>query len=182
MNTTNSYSIQALKQEFNCTGAFISNELNRAEMRHLVKPDDFELCYSIYHPNLLLESRQCLFLQTRGCRKTQIDDKCLDRCQKSTEVLSLDSDAFIIDKQRGSHNNLYAQQHFMNTESVTQMPQFFGRYLIDMRVINTHTHIEVSPLELVTLFKRFIAGDIEAGQQLQSVVTQTSCQQYHKGL
>lgn len=182
LNTTNSYSIQALKQEFNCAGAFISNELNRAEMRHLVKPDNFELCYSIYHPNLLLESRQCLFLQTRGCRKTQIDDKCLDRCQKSTEVLSLESDAFIIDKQRGSHNNLYAQQHFMNTEIVTQMPQFFGRYLIDMRAINTHTHIEVSPFELVTLFKRFIAGDIEAGLQLQSVVTQTSCQQYHKGL
>ena len=51
LNVTNSFSLLCLKENFNCSGAFISNEISQTQMRQLNKPDGFELYYSIYHPH-----------------------------------------------------------------------------------------------------------------------------------
>lgn len=61
LNTTNSYALMAMKEDFDCHGAFISNELNRMQMKNIARPENFKLFYSIYHPILLMTSRQCFF-------------------------------------------------------------------------------------------------------------------------
>ncbi|MFA0401826.1 U32 family peptidase, partial [Vibrio splendidus] len=35
MNTTNSHALVTLKEELNCAGAFISNEINKGQIRHI---------------------------------------------------------------------------------------------------------------------------------------------------
>ena len=53
-------------------GAFISNELSREQMSLISRPERFDLYYSVYHPLLLLTSRQCLLHQIEGCEKSRI--------------------------------------------------------------------------------------------------------------
>jgi putative protease len=48
LNTTNSHALLTLKEELNCAGAFISNEINRGQIRNITRPENFKLCYSIY--------------------------------------------------------------------------------------------------------------------------------------
>jgi putative protease len=66
LNIVNSYSLLCLKENFNCSGAFISNEISRMQIKSIKKPDDFELYYIIYHPFLLMTSWQFLFHMVTG--------------------------------------------------------------------------------------------------------------------
>jgi putative protease len=69
LNTTNSYALLTLQEELNCAGAFISNEINRMQIKKIARPNNFKLIYSIYHPILLMTSGQCFFQRTVGCNK-----------------------------------------------------------------------------------------------------------------
>lgn len=89
LNITNSFSLQCIADEFKAKGAFISNEINRKQINPMVCPENFELYYSIYHPLMMLMSRQCLFHQTVGCKEKRFDNKCLRKCDKSASILSL---------------------------------------------------------------------------------------------
>ena len=67
LNTTNSYALLTLQEDLNAKGAFISNEINKPQMRNIKRPNNFKMMYSIYHPILMMTSRQCFFQQTVGC-------------------------------------------------------------------------------------------------------------------
>ena len=82
LNSVNSFSLLCLKEKFNCSGAFISNELSRKQLKRMSSPENFKLFYSIYHPILLLMSRQCLFHQTVGCEKDRVTEECLQQCNR----------------------------------------------------------------------------------------------------
>jgi putative protease len=43
LNTTNSYALLTLKEDLNCKGAFISNEINRPQIRNIKRPENFKL-------------------------------------------------------------------------------------------------------------------------------------------
>ena len=94
LNTTNSYALLTLKEELNCAGAFISNEINRMQIKNIARPDGtqsgtFKLLYSIYHPILMMTSRQCFFQQTVGCKKPTIEDGCMLKCTKATTITNV---------------------------------------------------------------------------------------------
>jgi U32 family peptidase len=89
LNIANSYSLIALKEEFNCCGAFVSNELGKNQIRNILKPDDFSLFYSIYHPIALMTSRQCLFHQVTACEKNKIDGNCIQDCMRTASITNL---------------------------------------------------------------------------------------------
>ncbi|MGB1989894.1 MAG: peptidase U32 family protein, partial [Cycloclasticus pugetii] len=86
LNTTNSYALLTLQETLNCSGAFISNEINRMQIKNIARPKNFKLLYSIYHPILMMTSRQCFFQQTVGCKKPSIEDGCMLKCQKATTI------------------------------------------------------------------------------------------------
>jgi len=67
LNSVNSFSLLCLKENFNCLGAFISNEVSKAQIKGIKKPENFELYFSMYHPIGLMTSRQCLFPQVTVC-------------------------------------------------------------------------------------------------------------------
>ena len=182
LNTTNSLSLQCMKNEFNCAGAFISNEINKNQIKNITKPDNFTLHYSIYHPILLMTSRQCLFHQTTGCKKEVFDDNCIKKCKKSASIINMKDLSFVIDKQKGEYNNIYSEHNYLNMETQTDIPDKFTSLFIDLRNIKTDTQINTEKESIIIHFERLLNGDMNAKKEINSLIFPTTHQQYIKGL
>ncbi|QIA08885.1 peptidase U32 family protein [Draconibacterium halophilum] len=182
LNTVNSFSLLSLKENFNCAGAFISNELSRTQIRSIKKPDDFDLFYSIYHPVVLMTSRQCLFQQVTGCAKNMLDKSCIQHCEKSASIKNLKDAAFFIEKSAGNLHRVYNETNFLNTQIVRDIPNFFSGFLIDLSDIKTRTETEVSKSKLIALFEEPIKENPEAKTKLKDLIHYTNNKQYLKGI
>lgn len=183
MNTVNSYAFKCLQDEFAASGAFVSNELNMKQIRHIKRPQNMRSFYSIYHPNTLLTSRQCLFQQTEGCRKVKVNKGCLKRCDKRTSIINLKDNPYVVQKQKGSHNSIYSEHNVLNLQVLHDLPQLFTDVLIDLRDIQTETKVSASKPELIDAFLALLEDHSEqAVQTLNAMIQPTANAQYLKGL
>nr|WP_182027804.1 U32 family peptidase [Vibrio parahaemolyticus] len=183
MNTVNSYAFKCLQDEFAASGAFVSNELNMKQIRHIKRPKNMRSFYSIYHPNTLLTSRQCLFQQTEGCRKVKVNKGCLKRCDKRTSIINLKDNPYVVQKQKGSHNSIYSEHNVLNLQVLHDLPQLFTDVLIDLRDIQTETKVSASKPELIDAFLALLEEYSEqAVQTLNAMIQPTANAQYLKGL
>ncbi|ENQ8065583.1 U32 family peptidase [Vibrio parahaemolyticus] len=183
MNTVNSYAFKCLQDEFAASGAFVSNELNMKQIRHIKRPKNMRSFYSIYHPNTLLTSRQCLFQQTEGCRKVKVNKGCLKRCDKRTSIINLKDNPYVVQKQKGSHNSIYSEHNVLNLQVLHDLPQLFTDVLIDLRDIQTETKVSASKPELIDAFLALLEDHSEqAVQTLNAMIQPTANAQYLKGL
>ncbi|EIV8509382.1 U32 family peptidase [Vibrio parahaemolyticus] len=183
MNTVNSYAFKCLQDEFAASGAFVSNELNMKQIRHIKRPQNMRSFYSIYHPNTLLTSRQCLFQQTEGCRKVKVNKGCLKRCDKRTSIINLKDNPYVVQKQKGSHNSIYSEHNVLNLQVLHDLPQLFTDVLIDLRDIQTETKVSASKPELIDAFLALLEDHSEqAIQTLNAMIQPTANAQYLKGL
>ncbi|GEA59812.1 peptidase U32 family protein [Vibrio comitans] len=185
MNTTNSFAMYCQQQEFAASGAFISNELSKKQIRHIKRPENFRTFYSIYHPNTLLTSRQCLFQQTEGCKKIKVNKGCLRKCEKRTSIINLKDNPYVVQKHKGSHNSIYSEHNVLNLELLSDYPELFTDVLIDLRDIQTETQLQVGKQELIALFQQALQnnmGDSNAVQLIHSKVAPTGNKQYFKGV
>ncbi|MCK5808538.1 U32 family peptidase [bacterium] len=182
MNISNSYSVLCLKENLHCKGAFLSNELHRNQIRHINCPEDFELHFSIYHPIVLMTSRQCLFHQVTGCEKNRVDATCIQNCEKESTITTMKKENFFIEKSRGNYHNIYSAKNYLNTAIVRDMPHTFSRFLIDLRNIETETDINVDKSKLIQYFKTYIKRESEPEEILHKLIQQTTCVQYKKGI
>ncbi len=171
-----------MKEHFNCSGAFISNELNKSQIKPIKKPDDFRLYYSIYHPIPLMTSRQCLFHQVTGCAKNRIDDSCIQQCAKSSTITNVKNDTFFLSKGEGDYHRLYDEKNYLNTDILADIENLFSGYLIDLRDVQTGTGINVSKPKLIHLFKDLLAGNSMAAAEIKQNVQPTTSSLYHKGI
>lgn len=183
MNTVNSYAFKCLQDEFTASGAFVSNELNMKQIRHIKRPQNMRSFYSIYHPNTLLTSRQCLFQQTEGCRKVKVNKGCLKRCDKRTSIINLKDNPYVVQKQKGSHNSIYSEHNVLNLQVLHDLPQLFTDVLIDLRDIQTETKVSASKPELIDAFLALLEDHSEQTvQTLNAMIQPTTNAQYLKGL
>ncbi len=183
MNTVNSYAFKCLQDEFAASGAFVSNELNMKQMRYIKRPQNMRSFYSIYHPNTLLTSRQCLFQQTEGCRKVKVNKGCLKRCDKRTSIINLKDNPYVVQKQKGSHNSIYSEHNVLNLQVLHDLPQLFTDVLIDLRDIQTETKVSASKPELIDAFLALLEEYSEQTvQTLNAMIQPTANAQYLKGL
>ncbi|MBE5159376.1 U32 family peptidase [Vibrio parahaemolyticus] len=183
MNTVNSYAFKCLQDEFAASGAFVSNELNMKQIRHIKRPKNMRSFYSIYHPNTLLTSRQCLFQQTEGCRKVKVNKGCLKRCDKRTSIINLKDNPYVVQKQKGSHNSIYSEHNVLNLQVLHDLPQLFTDVLIDLRDIQTETKVSASKPELIDAFLALLEDHSEQTvQTLNAMIQPTANAQYLKGL
>ncbi|MHA2811286.1 U32 family peptidase [Vibrio campbellii] len=183
MNTVNSYSFKCLQEEFAASGAFISNELNMKQMRHIKRPHNMRSYYSIYHPNTLLTSRQCLFQQTEGCRKIKVNKGCLKRCDKRTSIINLKDNPYVVQKQKGSHNSIYSEHNVLNLKVLQDLPQLLTDVLIDLRDIQTETKVTMTKPELIDAFTALLNEHNEQhAEALNTAINPTANAQYLKGL
>jgi len=182
LNIVNSFSLLTLKENFNCYGAFISNELSRSQIHGISPPEGFKLYYSIYHPVVLMTSRQCLFHQVTGCENNEITDFCIQNCEKSSSITNLKGESFIIHKTKGNYHNLINEINFLNTAVVTDEPKLFTGFMIDLREIKTKIQNEIDKSLLIQLFNSFLNGDQGARDELEQMIQPTTSTQYLKGI
>ena len=182
MNLVNSYGLQCLKENFNCEGAFISNEISRNQIKSIKKPEEFSLTYSISHPIVLMTTIACMFHQVSGCKKNIVDDKCIQRCKNSASITNLKDVSYFIDKEKGGYHTVYNEANFLNTDIVTDIPDMFSDFFIDLRDIKTGTETEMTKLEMVKLFENYLNGDSSPITKLQQNIQPSTNTQYLRGI
>jgi putative protease len=182
LNTTNSYALLTLQEELNCAGAFISNEINRHQIRNIKRPKNFKMLYSIYHPILMMTSRQCFFQQTVGCNKPTIEDGCMLKCEKATTITNVKGFSFAVDKQKGGYPSIYNDEQFLNLDIVEEFSPLFDEFFIDLTNIGAGSKVELDKLELLNQFTQLVNGNKESKLSLDQMVTLSTQAQYTQGL
>jgi len=182
LNIVNSFSLLCLKENFNAVGSFISNEISKHQIKSIISPENFKLYYSIYHPILLLTSRQCLFHRLVGCEKSIIDEKCIQTCNKFSSITNLKKIPLFIKKTKGNYHCIYNNHNFLNTDIVNDLPDFFSSYLIDLRDIKTETKIKIDKSRIITLFENHLNGSLDSEKQLKQIIYPSTYTQYKKGI
>ncbi|PCK01456.1 MAG: collagenase-like protease [Alteromonadaceae bacterium] len=182
LNTTNSYALLTLKEELNCAGAFISNEINRLQIRNIARPDNFKMLYSIYHPILMMTSRQCFFQQTVGCKKPSIEDGCMLKCEKATTITNVKGISFAIDKQKGGYPSIYNNEQFLNLDVVNDLSDLFDEFFIDLTNIGAGSKAEQDKVQLIKHFENLLQGNEQASAQLNEMISISTNAQYRQGL
>jgi putative protease len=182
LNLTNSYALETLKNDFNCRGAFISNEINRQQINKIRKPDNFKLFYSIYHPITLMTSRQCFFHQVTGCHKKEMDESCISECNKASSIKNLKDEMIIVNKSEGNFNSLYSEFNFLNLDIIQHLPNRFESFLVDFREIKTSTQLTINKNMLIKLFEKAVLGDIESTETIKKTILEVTSVQYERGL
>jgi len=182
LNTTNSYALLTLKEELNCSGAFISNEINRMQIKKIARPEKFQLLYSIYHPILMMTSRQCFFQQTVGCKKPSIEDGCMLKCEKATTITNVKGISFSIDKQKGGYPSIYNDEQFLNLDVVKDLSDMFDEFFIDLTNIGVGSKEEQDKAQLIKHFEGILAGVDDSKLKLNELVPISTNAQYRQGL
>ncbi|MFT6274845.1 MAG: putative protease [Halioglobus sp.] len=182
LNTTNSYALLTLKEDLGCKGAFISNEINRNQIRNIRRPEKFKLLYSVYHPILMMTSRQCFFQQTVGCKKPSIEDGCMLKCEKSTSITNVKGISFAVDKQKGGYPSIYNHEQFLNIDAVNDFSHLFDEFFIDLTDIGSGSKEKLDKVQLMHHFENVLDGVGESGIQLHEMVVVSTNAQYKQGL
>ena len=182
LNTTNSYALMTMQEELNCSGAFISNEINRMQMRNIKRPAGFKLLYSIYHPILMMTSRQCFFQQTVGCNKPSIEDGCMLKCEKATTITNVKGISFAVDKQKGGYPSIYNDEQFLNVDVIKDFSSLFDEFFIDLTDIGSGSKAKLDKVQLVEHFEQLLSGEADAISQLNAMVELSTNAQYQQGL
>jgi U32 family peptidase len=182
LNVTNSFSLLCLKENFNCSGAFISNEISQTQMRQLNSPEGFKLYYSIYHPIVLMTSRQCLFHQVSGCGKDQLDETCILHCEKSATITNLKNETIYLEKSKGNYHRIFSETNFLNTDIVTNEPDLFSGFLIDLRDVKTGTQTNLDKSLIMKQFENLINGNPDSKEELQKMIHSMTNVQYQRGI
>lgn len=182
LNLVNSFSLLCLKDNFNCDGAFISNEINKAQIKNISKPDNFNLTYSISHPIVLMTTIACMFHQVSGCKKNIVDDKCIQRCKNSASITNLKDVSYFIDKEKGGYHTVYNEANFLNTDIISDIPDMFSNFFVDLRDVKTGTEIGVNKAELIKLFENHLKGDNESLNAIQKNIHPSTNTQYQRGI
>ena len=182
MNTTNSHALVTLQEELNCAGAFISNEINKGQIRHIRRPENFKLFYSIYHPILMMTSRQCFFQRTVGCNKPSIEAGCMLKCEKATTITNVKGISFAVDKQKGGYPSIYNHEQFLNHDAVTDFSGLFDEFFIDLTNIGAGSKEVQDKAELIKHFQGLINGVDGSQQNLEQMVEVRTNAQYVQGL
>ena len=182
LNTTNSHALVTLKEELNCAGAFISNEINRNQIRSIRRPENFKLLYSIYHPILMMTSRQCFFQRTVGCNKPAIDSSCMLTCKKATTITNVKGISFAIDKQKGGYPSIYNHEQFLNLDVVRDLSDLFDEFFIDLTDIGSGSKEKLDKAVLIQEFEHYLENENQSKDTLDNMVTISTNAQYQQGL
>lgn len=182
LNIVNSFSLLCLKENFNCSGAFVSNELSETQIRSMKSPEDFKLFCSIYHPIVLMTSRQCLFHQVAGCGKEEMDAGCIPDCAQSASITNLKKVPFYLDKTKGNYHRVYHALNFLNTAIVKGMSGRFSGFSIDLRDVATDTNVGMDKSGIIQLFEQLLKGNPEAEHELRRLIQPSTNEQYARGI
>ena len=182
LNTPGAYAVIPLQVALDSKRAFHSNEINKNQIRAIKRPENFKLLYSIYHPILMMTSRQCFFQQTVGCKKPSIEDGCMLKCEKATSITNVKGISFAVDKQKGGYPSIYNHEQFLNIDAVNDFSHLFDEFFIDLTDIGSGSKEKPDKVKLIHHFENVLNGVQESYVQLHEMVTVSTNAQYKQGL
>lgn len=182
LNTTNSHALVTMQEALDCKGAFISNEINRHQIKNIKRPKNFKLLYSIYHPILMMTSRQCFFQRTVGCKKPAIEDNCMLSCTKATTITNVKGISFAVDKQKGGYPSIYNHEQFLNLDAVRDFSDLFDEFFIDLTDIGSGSKEKLDKVKLIQEFEKFLVDENQTKEALDDLVEIKTNAQYVQGL
>ncbi|MCL2912352.1 U32 family peptidase [Shewanella corallii] len=182
LNIANSAALDCLHNELNACGAVLSKELSGKQMERIVRPTEMWLMATLFEPNHLMTSRQCLLMQSVGCKKQRMNAGCLKRCSKSAGLQNLKDEPYVIHKARGSYNRLYSDRHSYTPELLQEQQGRFTHLIVDLREIPTNTQLQGILTEKLALFVETIAGDDTDQAILQQRISTWQNNHYLKGV
>ena len=71
---------------------------------------------------------------------------------------------------------------FLNTDIVTEIPNLFSNYFIDLRDVKTQTQTGGDKLKIVELFEDLLRGRSGSQRELKQNIHPTTFTQYQKGI
>ena len=77
---------------------------------------------------------------------------------------------------------MYNDTNFLNTDIITDLPDLFSGFFIDLRDISTETKIEMDKTGIVQLFENLLHGDPDSEKKLNQMIHPSTTAQYKKGL
>ncbi|WP_075602686.1 peptidase U32 family protein [Saccharicrinis aurantiacus] len=177
-NLSNSFSLKALSEMSGCKGAFLSNEMNRQQLRKIRKPDDFQLSFSIYHPILLMTSRQCLIHEASACRLTEMNEQCLPTCNRKARVKNEKKELIHIIKSKGHHHRVFSNTRYLNFDVLKDCNGLFDNYMIDLTQLEPNENMQ----SIIESFKGLVTDGLMEDQLLAAYSRNTTDHQYRVGL
>jgi putative protease len=129
-----------------------------------------------------MTSRLCLLHQVIGCSKTLMDKTCLTDCEKSSFITNLKNQTSFVVKTKGNHHELYNETHYLNTSIVTDIPNLFCNYMVDLRDIKTQTQISEPKSRLIGLFKNLLLNRPATQEAIEQAISPSCNNQYKKGI
>jgi len=146
------------------------------------RPKGFDLYYSIYHPLILMTCRTCLFFGITGCYKQMMDESCLPECKKSATITNLNGIRFQVEKSSGNYNVIYHSENMLNTGIVSDLPELFSGFMVDLRDVNSATKMASGKKEIAEIFKQCLNRIPEAAETLVQKICPTVNSQYIQGI
>ena len=134
------------------------------------------------HPILLMTSRQCFFHQVTGCEKDSIDEECIKSCNKSSSITTLKKVTYFIEKTEGNYNCIYNNNNFLNADILTDLPDVFSSFFIDLRDIESSTKAERDKPEMIRLFENLLDEKPGSKEDLEQIIHPSTKAQYKKGI
>jgi putative protease len=116
-----------------------------------------------------------------GCEKTVIDERCIQECSKSTSIINLKGDSFLINKQKGGYPCIYSDKPFLNTDIIDELAGFFDGFFIDLS-LDPSDNIGEDKTRVIGLFENLLNGKEDAKRQIKEVIKVSTDSQYKKGL
>ncbi|MFZ4549596.1 MAG: hypothetical protein ACOYN4_19265, partial [Bacteroidales bacterium] len=154
----------------------------KVQLKGIKNPENFNLYFSIYHPIVLMTSRQCLFHQVSGCGKNKIDETCIPHCENTSTLQNLKKETFLVEKSKGNYHRIYNGTNYLNTDIIADFPDLFSGFMIDLREIKTESQTASNKLSLIIQFENFLVGDTNSDDKIQLDIENTNNMQYKKGI
>ncbi|MGM0444204.1 MAG: DUF3656 domain-containing protein, partial [Fibrobacterota bacterium] len=155
LNTSNSYTLQALSDEGAC-GAFPAEELSPGQQQSLLPPPSMELYLPLWTPILLMRSRHCLVRNCTECAKSVMDATCLPTCRKQASITDDQGNRLQVVKEPGFYTALYAHRPRLNLSALTA-PGAAGIFC-DLRRDDQGFRPEMSLSNTIALLRRALQG------------------------
>ncbi len=77
---------------------------------------------------------------------------------------------------------MYNNINFLNTDIITDLPDVFSGFFIDLRNIETETKIDMDKSGIVQVFENLLNGNPDSKKALKQMIHPSTNAQYKKGL
>lgn len=148
-NLTNSFSVQTMKECFEAQGVFLSKELSAEQIAEVFIPEGVDFWFPLVEHQLLMNTRQCLVRNTLGCKKHNIDESCLEGCNRSTFVSEKQGKEILVTKRDGYNNQIYFSKMRYNKRACTALKNRVDYWLMDLRDVPSRTKLKYGKAALL---------------------------------